>query len=403
MVELAANPAATQQPDWAQHPAHTAVLKRLRLAAPLVDWKDTHRLQQSLARVARGEATVVQLGDCAESMHSGLEQVDAQVDLLLRSARQTADATGLPVLPIGRIAGQYGKPRSQDTELVEGRTVAVFRGHIANSEVATLAGRRADPRRMLWAHEASASAHQRLQRCRWPTGDDAQRVLGGPWTSHEALVLDYERALVRTLDDGKRYLSSTHFPWIGDRTRNLNSAHVRLLAEVAGPVACKVGPSTDPDELSQLCEVLDPDRCPGRLTLILRLGRHAVSGRLPTLVSAVQRTGHRVVWLSDPMHGNTVRSSVGRKTRFLSDVVAEAVAVRRVLTACGEHAGGLHLEASSELVTECVGLDVTEADLTSRRYTSLCDPRLNPLQTQALIAQWGSAADFGTVSPLAFS
>jgi 3-deoxy-7-phosphoheptulonate synthase len=209
----------------------------------------------------------------------------------------------------------------------------------------------------------------------------------GPFTSHEALVLDYERPQVRHDPvSGDDHLTSTHLPWIGDRTAAPGQAHVALLARVANPVACKVGPTATPDRLRRLCALLDPDRSPGRLTLVSRMGRDRVRTLLAPLVAAVRDAGHPVVWLCDPMHGNTVRTPDGTKTRMLADVVAEVRAFGEVLAAAGLHAGGLHLETAATTVTECVGADVPGPGALAARYESPCDPRLNPAQARAVIA-----------------
>lgn len=207
------------------------------------------------------------------------------------------------------------------------------------------------------------------------------------WTSHEALLLDYELPMIRTLADGCRWLASTHWPWVGDRTRQLDGAHVALLASITNPVACKVGPSMSADEVVRLCERLDPHRMPGRLTLIVRMGAGKVADRLPVLVAAVQRAGHPVIWLCDPMHGNTITTPDGRKTRLLVAISQEIGEFRKAVVGAGGVAGGVHLETTPDDVTECVA-DASALASVGDRYTSLCDPRLTPWQAVSVLAAW---------------
>ncbi|GAA2916796.1 hypothetical protein GCM10020221_10970 [Streptomyces thioluteus] len=207
------------------------------------------------------------------------------------------------------------------------------------------------------------------------------------WTSHEALLLDYEMPMLRVDEKGRLFLGSTHWPWIGERTRQLEGAHVALLAEVSNPVACKVGPTMEPGDLLALCERLDPWRDPGRLTLIARMGADAVTDRLPRLVEAVRGAGHPVIWLSDPVHGNTVTAPGGHKTRIVETVSLEVSRFVEAVRTAGGVAGGLHLETTPDDVTECAS---TEDRLGSvgERYTSHCDPRLNPSQALAVVSSW---------------
>lgn len=374
---------AAQQPDWADDPALPAVREALASVSALVTAHETDALGAALAGVARGGGQLLQLGDCAESFDECTPaHVAAKLDVLEATARRLARRVGAPVVPVGRIGGQFAKPRSLPTEVHDGVVLPAFRGHLINSEVPDPVARRADPLRMLRGCAASAEV----------LGGVRERAAAGGsgiWASHEALVLDYERSLVRTeRATGKRYLTSTHLPWIGDRTRQPGFGHVQLLAEVANPVACKIGPTATADEVVALCACLDPDRIPGRLVLILRLGVDAVDRVLPAVATAVRRAGHPVVWLSDPMHGNTVRTRSGGKTRRLTDIVDEAVRVRRVLEALGLHAGGLHVEVAATDVLECVDDGEDRAD--ALRSTSLCDPRLAPRQAWALVDAWSA-------------
>ncbi|WP_079086071.1 3-deoxy-7-phosphoheptulonate synthase [Streptomyces silvensis] len=374
-----------QEPHWSHHPALPGVIARLAAAPPLVDATETRRLRAALASVARGERLVLQAGDCAESLaECDPDRAAHRVAVLVALGDHLQRGSGREVVRIGRMAGQFAKPRSRPTERVGGRELPAFRGHMVNSEEATPTARRPDPRRMLRAYDASAHVFHALREQRHPhTGVD------GPWASHEALIRDYEAALVRsTPGTGPPLLTSTHLPWVGERTRGPGSPHVALLASVANPVACKIGPTATPDDVLLLCRVLDPDRTPGRLTLIVRMGRARIARTLPPLVAAVRRAGHPVVWLCDPMHGNTVRAAGGRKTRYLPDLIAEAAAFRTVLDRQGQHAGGVHLEVAADEVTECVGGPVHREDQLGERYTTLCDPRLNPEQARRLLNTW---------------
>ncbi|HLJ98555.1 MAG TPA: 3-deoxy-7-phosphoheptulonate synthase, partial [Streptosporangiaceae bacterium] len=214
-----------------------------------------------------------------------------------------------------------------------------------------------------------------------------QRIEPPVWTSHEALLLDYELPMIRDLGGGQRWLSSTHWPWIGERTRQVDGAHVAMLAEVINPVACKVGPGIDAAEIVALCDRLDPQYEPGALTLVARMGADLVADRLPPLVEAVCRSGHPVIWLCDPMHGNTIAAPDGRKARLVEDVAREVREFRRAVAAGGGVAGGLHLETCPEEVTECVA-DAWALRETPRLSTSLCDPRLNPAQAISVVSAW---------------
>ncbi|MFF7652047.1 3-deoxy-7-phosphoheptulonate synthase [Streptomyces sp. NPDC007983] len=375
---------AAQQPEWRTHPDYAASRAALAAAPALVTAAELTRLRRALAVVAGGGARMVQLGDCAESFEeTGADHVRAKTAVLHALADELAD--GGPVLRVGRIGGQFAKPRSRPFEDVDGVPLPAFRGHMVNGEAPSARARAHDPRRMVRAYEASAEVLRVLARDRDRRHPD-DALCDGPWASHDALVIDYEVPLVRA-DAGQRILGSTHLPWLGDRTRAPGSAHVRLLSQVANPVALKLGPTADPAELAEVCALLDPDRAPGRLTLIARMGAERVTDLLPPLVAAVRAGGHRAVWLSDPMHGNTVRAG-GVKTRHLSAIVDEAVRCRRVLEQAGEHPGGLHLEVAASDVTECLGGKVDGVERLAERYTTLCDPRLNPDQAAELMRTW---------------
>jgi 3-deoxy-7-phosphoheptulonate synthase len=236
---------------------------------------------------------------------------------------------------------------------------------------------------MLSVHEFSRAALKHLA---------ARRTAHGPWSSHEALVLDYEVPQIRGEAGGAQMLTSTHFPWVGERTRSLDSTHVAMLAAVGNPVGVKVGPGTTIDDLEKICAVLDPHRMPGRLTIISRIGRRDVRERVPELADAVRNAGHPAIWLCDPMHGNTFTTGSGVKSRRVADVVGEVVGFVEALTNIGIRPNGLHLETSPAAVTECIGLNVTEDQLVTGRYRSSCDPRLNPAQTCQVLTAFATAA-----------
>ncbi|KHD76863.1 phospho-2-dehydro-3-deoxyheptonate aldolase [Actinoplanes utahensis] len=377
---------ARQQPAWAD-PGRLAVAReQLRTRPALVEPADISALGRELARVAAGTAHVVQAGDCAEDpADCGAGDVMRRAALLDVLADRMERRTRRPVLRAGRIAGQFAKPRTQDTEAVGGQELPVYRGHLVNSPEPDPRSRRADARRLVHGHGAAATV---LRHLGWPDGAAARA--GAPvWTSHEALLLDYELPQLRHDVTGRLFLTSTHWPWIGERTRQLDGAHVALLAAVDNPVACKVGPRMTVPELLALCARLDPHRRPGRLTLIARLGAEQAAARLPELVRAVRDSGHPVIWLTDPMHGNTFVADSGTKTRFLSTVLREVRDFQAALRDNGVTAGGLHLETTPDDVTECVACP-GQADLAGDKYTSLCDPRLNPGQALRVIDAWNA-------------
>jgi 3-deoxy-7-phosphoheptulonate synthase len=379
---------AAQQPDWHSRVEAHRIERTLRHEEPLVTINELDQLTGSLAQVALGRAQMLQVGDCAERLDECTACCAADnLTLLDELANELARASGQPAVRIGRLGGQLAKPRTKPTEWHGDVELPAFRGHMVNSEEATAQARTHDPQRMLWSYHASAEVHAEVRRRRAERHNLHLNAGSGPWTSHEALVMDYEGALTRRdLASGKTYLASTHFPWIGERTRQPDSGHVALLASVDNPVGCKIGPKADTTDVLALCAVLDPNRTPGRLTLICRMGRDHVGRVLPEVVEAVAAAGHPVIWLCDPMHGNTVTRS-GTKTRILDDLLAEVLVFRSVIESEGAYPGGLHLEAGRGAVTECIGAGVQEHHL-HEHYTSLCDPRLNLKQTIAVLEAW---------------
>ncbi|MFF0056410.1 3-deoxy-7-phosphoheptulonate synthase [Streptomyces microflavus] len=376
---------ALQQPDWADDPRLPEVRAQLARHDALVRAADVGRLRAVLARVAAGEAHLVLAGDCAEDPAECTSGYVARKAALLDVLAGTLKlVTRRPVVRVGRMAGQFAKPRSSPTERVGGQELPVFRGHMVNGPEPDPVERRADPTRILSGYRAAAAVMAGLGRL--PAGA-LRQIDPDVWTSHEALLLDYEVPMLRRETGGQLLLGSTHWPWIGERTRQVEGAHVALLAAVVNPVACKVGPRMAPDELVALCARLDPGREPGRLTLIARMGAGAVAGALPPLVTAVREAGHPVIWLTDPMHGNTVTTATGVKTRFVETVVEEVRQFQLAVRQAGGVAGGLHLEATPDHVTECVA-DASLAGRITGKYTSLCDPRLNAAQAMTVVAAW---------------
>jgi len=386
---------AAQQPDWRDHLAYREACHSLASAPPLVTATEIRQLRGSLSRLTTTDALLLQLGDCAESFYEctprhtseKLGVIDWLGDLFSK-------LTGQSVIRVGRMGGQFAKPRSQAIEWHDSLSIPSFRGHMINSDIATSVTRKVNPRRMVWAYEASDRVQRVMRTYRQGNGHTA--MTEGPWSSHEALVVDYESRLIRRdPDTDDLYLGSTHLPWVGERTRQPAEAHVALLSSVVNPVACKIGPTANPDDILRVCEALDPRREPGRLVLVPRMGRDRIQEALPPIVRRVVQAGHPVVWLSDPMHGNTVKSQIGLKTRYLTDVITEALRFRDILEENRQHAAGLHIEVAADDVTECVGGSVENEDELQRHYTSLCDPRLNVNQATELIEAWANGTATG--------
>ncbi|MFI5868483.1 3-deoxy-7-phosphoheptulonate synthase [Streptomyces sp. NPDC051546] len=376
---------AGQQPDWPDGVVLEKVREELHDAPALVRSEDVRVLRALLARVAAGEIQVVQAGDCAE------DPADATRGPVARRAALLDVLAGImkarshkPVLRVGRLAGQFAKPRSSSTEVINGVELASYRGHMVNSPEPDPELRRPDPKRLLSGYRAAADVMELLG---WRGESDPFGAEAPVWTSHEALLLDYEGPMLRTEPDGSQLLTSTHWPWLGERTREIDGAHVAFFASLANPVATKVGPKTTPAQLLELCERLDPRREPGRLTLISRMGAGTAAEKLPDLVRAVRAAGFPVIWMCDPMHGNTVSAPHGIKTRFVETVVQEVEEFQNAVSDNGGIAGGLHLETTPDPVTECVADASRFAEL-GEKYTSFCDPRLNPQQAMEVASAW---------------
>jgi len=420
---------ARQQPEWPDPAAVEGVLAELRSLPPLVFAGESRRLRADLARVSAGEAFLLHVGDCAESFRDlTAPRIRDNLKIMLQMATVLTYGAALPVVKLGRVAGQFAKPRSSPTEIVDGVELLSFRGHIVNDDAADPVARIPDPARMLQAYHQSAARLNLLRAftkggfadltrvhlwnqefvARSPEGrryeriargiDDALRFMEACgidlerehalhevdlWTSHEGLLLPYEECLTRRdSTTGDWYDCSAHLLWIGERTRGLDDAHVAFFSGVQNPLACKFGPKASADEVVALCDRLDPERDPGRLTLITRLGADRIDEALPPLVRAVQEAGHPVVWACDPMHGNGMLTADGVKTRRFDDIMRELGSFFDVCRAEGVWPGGVHLEFTGDDVTECVGGGdpVAESEL-AVHYSTLCDPRLNARQS----------------------
>ena len=420
---------ALQQPSWPDDAALKGALDQLASLPPLVFAGEARRLKDSLATVGRGEAFLLQAGDCAESFRDfSADAIRDKLKVILQMAVVLTYASGLPVVKVGRIAGQFAKPRSSDLEELNGERLPAFRGHAVNDNAFDADARRADPFRLVQAYHQSAStlnllraftkggfadlrqihtwnqefvaasrqglryeqiarqierALQFMAACGIDLGSDSALHEVDFYTSHEALLLSYEEALTRQDSlTGDWYDCSAHMLWMGERTRQLDGAHVEFLSGIANPVAVKLGPSASPEETLELCDRLDPQMDPGRLTFITRMGAGAVEEKLPALIDAVRRAGRQVVWVCDPMHGNTFLTASGYKTRRFDDVLTEIKTFFMVHQQEGTVPGGVHLELTAEDVTECLGgaEEILDSHLVDR-YEALCDPRLNARQS----------------------
>jgi 3-deoxy-7-phosphoheptulonate synthase len=365
-----------QQPRWPDDEQALAVRAILEHLPPVTATADVDLLRARLGQVARGEAFVLQGGDCAETFAGNTKpHVAGLVSALHRMAAVLSSGTGMPVVTIARLAGQYAKPRST---AIDAAGLPVYRGDIVNSSIATSAARTPNPSRMLWAYAHARSTMNLL----------GKLLATELFVSHEALLLDYERALLRVHRDGgkrKLYGLSSHFLWVGERTRQIDGAHIVFAEKLANPIGLKIGPTTSPELAAQYVERLDPDGEPGHLTLISRMGCQAVRDVLPPIVEKVTASGHQVVWQCDPMHGNTQNSPDGRKTRRFEHIIDEVHGFFEVHRRLGTHAGGIHLEMTGDDVTECLGgaQGISVGDL-ANRYETACDPRLNGHQALEL-------------------
>ncbi len=421
-----------QMPAYPDAKALADVEARISDFPPLVFAGEARQLKRALAKVAKGEAFLLQGGDCAESFAEfHPDNIRDTFRVLLQMAVVLTYGAALPVVKVGRMAGQFAKPRSADDETIDGVTLPAYRGDMVNGMEFSESSRIPDPERMIQAFNQSAATLNLLRAFaqggyadlhkvqQWNLGFVANSPLGERYrdlcerlsetldfmaacgltskatpqiretdfyTSHEALLLNYEEAMTRVDSiSGDWYDTSAHMLWVGDRTRQLDGAHVEYLKGISNPLGTKVGPTMEPDELLRLIDILNPANEPGRLTLITRMGADGLARTLPNLIRAVEREGKSVVWSCDPMHANTVKSSNGYKTRHFDAILAEVHGFFEVHKAEGSHAGGVHFEMTGQDVTECVGgaQDITEDNL-SDRYHTHCDPRLNAEQALEL-------------------
>jgi len=414
---------ALQQPEYADEQRLTDVLGRLRRLPPLVTSWEVEALKSRLADAVQGKRFLLQGGECAESIDSIVaDSITSRLKLLLQMSLVLVYGLKIPVIRVGRFAGQYAKPRSASSETRDGVTLPSYRGDLINRSGFSAGDRAPDPERMLEAYGHSALTLNFVRALSqggfadlhhpeyWnvdflkdsPMGEDYRRVVDsirhsvnfmetiheGPidnlqqvtfYTSHEALLLPYEEALTRRVPHrAGAYNLSTHFPWLGLRTSDPRGAHVEYARGIENPVAVKVGPDTSPSDLVSLTRVLNAEDIPGKLTFVTRLGADNVESRLPALAQAVRSTGSPVLWCCDPMHGNTEVADSGYKTRRFDRILAELESTFDVLESAGMHVGGVHFELTGEDVTECIGGagGISESDL-SRAYRSPVDPRLN--------------------------
>jgi len=419
---------AAQQPEWPDADALAAAVATLSSYPPLVFAGECDVLKSRLGEAAVGKAFVLQGGDCAETFVSATaDNIRDRIKTILQMAAVLTYGASMPVIKVGRIAGQFAKPRSNNDETRDGVTLPTYRGDMVNDWPFTVQARTPDPDRLVRAYNASSatlnlvrafttggfadlrhvhdwnrgfvenSANSRYERIAADI-DKAMKFMAACgadfdalrtvefFASHEALLLDYERPLTR-IDSrtGQPYDVSSHFVWVGERTRDIGGAHVDFLSRIRNPIGVKVSPKADPDYLLRLIDKLDPDREPGRLTFITRMGSSKVRDALPPIVEKVSASEAVVTWICDPMHGNTFEAPSGYKTRRFDDVVDEVRGFFEVHRALGTIPGGLHIELTGNDVTECLGGsgEIVDADL-QRRYETLCDPRLNHQQSLEL-------------------
>ncbi len=421
-----------QMPVYTDQIALKAAEAEIARMPPLVFAGEARNLQARLAKVAAGQAFLLQGGDCAESFAEfNAKKIRDTFRVILQMAVVLTYAGSLPIVKVGRVAGQFAKPRSSDTETRDGKTLPAYRGDNINGFEFSEESRKADPQRMVKSYHQSAATLNLLRAFADGGYADLHRVHGwnlefakdSPlterysvladriddalrfmeacgvnaetvpaikqtefYTSHEALLLNYEEAMTRTDSlTGDWYDTSAHMLWVGARTQQHEHAQIEYIRGIKNPIGLKCSPDTTPDSLLKLVDILNPDDVPGRLTLIARMGHDKVSDKLPALVRAIQSEGRTVVWSCDPMHGNTIKSSSGYKTRRFEHILHEVQTFFAVHRAEGTHPGGVHFEMTGQNVTECVGgaEDITDGDLSSRYHTH-CDPRLNAKQALEL-------------------
>lgn len=417
-----------QQPNWPDPAAVERASATIAALPPLVFAGEVDMLRERLAKVAQGKAFLLQGGDCAETFAGATaDKIRNRVKTILQMAVVLTYGASMPVVKMGRMAGQFAKPRSSDTETRDGVTLPAYRGDIVNGYDFTVESRQADPNRLVQAYHTSAATLNLIraftqggfadlrQVHSWNQGfasnpanvqyeslareiDRAVKFMEAAgadfdelkhvefYTGHEGLLMDYERPMTR-IDSrtGTPYNTSAHFLWIGERTRELDGAHVDYFSRVRNPIGVKLGPSTTTETMERLIDTLDPDREPGRLTFITRMGAEQISDALPPLLEAIKGMEANPVWVTDPMHGNGITTPNGYKTRRFDDVMTEVRGFFEAHRAAGTVPGGIHVELTGDDVTECLGGSehIDEATLATR-YESLCDPRLNHMQSLEL-------------------
>jgi 3-deoxy-7-phosphoheptulonate synthase len=420
---------AVQQPRWPDDGSLDQALKQIASYPPLVFAGEARSLQNDLAQVCSGNAFLLQAGDCAESFDEfSANNIREKLRVILQMAVVLTYSLGVPTVKVGRMAGQFAKPRSSDTEKIGGLELPSFRGHMVNDPAPLAEARIPAPDRLVQAYHQSAAtlnlvrafvkggfadlsrvhawtqefvasspegqryeqvateierALRFMRACGVDTEHNSSLHETDVFTSHEALILGYEEALTRQDSlTGAWYDCSAHMLWIGERTRQLDGAHIEFLRGVSNPIGCKIGPTTTVDFVLELCKTLNPAQIPGRLTLISRMGADKVEDSLRPLLRAVRDSGHPVVWACDPMHGNTFTSASGLKTRHFDEIIREIAGFVNAHRFEGTWPGGIHVELTGDNVTECLGGadDLTDADL-SDRYQTVCDPRLNARQS----------------------
>ena len=423
---------AKHLPIYSDEKKLKVITNKLSSYPPLVFAGESRNLLKQLGEVANGNAFLLQGGDCAESFADfNPNNIRDSFKVILQMAVVLTFGASCPVVKVGRMAGQFAKPRSQDKEIIDGVELESYKGDIINGIEFNEESRMADPERLLQAYNQSAASlnlirafakggfanlkqiHQwnltfaednqykkkfddmanRINECisfmeACGINDQNVRQMNETefYTSHEALLLPYEESLTRIdSTSGKWYDVSAHMLWIGDRTRNLDGAHIQFVKGIENPIGLKVGPTTNIDELIKIIEVVNPENIPGRITLICRMGADKISSILPNIIKTVKKTNFKVVWACDPMHGNTIKASSGYKTRPLANIISEIEQFFKIHRNEGTYPGGIHLEMTGQDVTECIGglKEVTEDDLKSR-YHTFCDPRLNASQSLEL-------------------
>ena len=419
---------AVQQPTWLDQAELERVKAELSILPPLVFAGEVDTLRSRLAEAAAGKAFLMQGGDCAETfVDATADRIRNRVKTLLQMALVLTYGSSMPVIKMGRMAGQMAKPRSSNDETREGVTLPAYRGDAVNGYEFTAESRAHDPQRLLKAYHTSASTLNLVRAFttggfadlrsvhEWNKGfadnpanaryeslageiDRAIKFMAACgadfnelrttefYVSHEGLLFDYERPLTRfDSRTGLPYDTSGHFIWIGERTRQLDHAHIDFMSKIRNPIGVKLGPNTQPDDVRELIERLDPNREPGRLTFITRMGATKIREAMPKLVDAVKSTDSNPLWITDPMHGNGITTSNGYKSRRFDDVMDEVRGFFEVHRAAGTVPGGIHIELTGDDVAECLGGSeaIDEAELESR-YESLCDPRLNHMQSLEL-------------------